>query len=101
MEACLDILREKNLLVQSDGAWVVDLEKYGMPPCLLIKADGATLYATRDLAAAFYRKKTYDFDKCLYVVAYQQNLHFKQFIKTFAKKFFRNLLHLLHVGDSI
>lgn len=78
MDACLDILRQKNLLVESEGAQVVDLEKYGMPPCLLVKADGATLYATRDIAAAYYRKQTYDFDKALYVVAYQQNLHFKQ-----------------------
>lgn len=78
MEACLDILREKNLLVESEGAQVVNLDEYNMPPCLLVKADGATLYATRDIAAAYYRKKTYDFDKCLYVVAYQQNLHFKQ-----------------------
>ena len=78
MEACLDILREKNLLVESDGAQVVNLDEYGMPPCLLVKADGATVYATRDIAAAYYRKKTYDFYKCLYVVAYQQNLHFKQ-----------------------
>ena len=78
MEACLDILRKKNLLVESDGAQVVNLDEYGMPPCLLVKADGATLYATRDIAAAYYRKKTYDFYKCLYVVAYQQNLHFKQ-----------------------
>ncbi len=78
MEACLDILREKNLLVESDGAQVVNLDEYNMPPCLLVKADGATLYATRDIAAAYYRKKTYDFYKCLYVVAYQQNLHFKQ-----------------------
>lgn len=78
MEACLDILREKKLLVESDGAQVVNLDEYGMPPCLLVKADGATLYATRDIAAAYYRKKTYDFYKCLYVVAYQQNLHFKQ-----------------------
>ncbi len=78
MQPCLDILRDKGLLVESDGAWVVDLDKYDMPPCLLLKADGATLYATRDLAAAYYRKQTYDFCKCLYVVAYQQNLHFKQ-----------------------
>ncbi len=78
MEACLDILREKKLLVESDGAQVVNLDEYNMPPCLLVKADGATLYATRDIAAAYYRKKTYDFYKCLYVVAYQQNLHFKQ-----------------------
>jgi arginyl-tRNA synthetase len=52
-----------------------------MPPCLLLKADGATLYATRDIAAAQYRKDTYDFYKCLYVVAYQQNLHFQQVFK--------------------
>ena len=78
MEACLDILRDKKLLVESDGAQVVNLDEYNMPPCLLVKADGATLYATRDIAAAYYRKKTYDFYKCLYVVAYQQNLHFKQ-----------------------
>ena len=81
MDACLDILREKGLLVKSDGAEVVRLDEYDMPPCLLVKADGATLYATRDIAAAYYRKKTYDFDKCLYVVAYQQNLHFKQLFK--------------------
>jgi arginyl-tRNA synthetase len=52
-----------------------------MAPCLILKKDGATLYATRDLAAAFYRKKHYNFDKCLYVVAYQQNLHFNQVFK--------------------
>lgn len=78
MQPCLDILREKKLLVESEGAQVVNLDEYNMPPCLLVKADGATLYATRDMAAAYYRKQTYDFYKCLYVVAYQQNLHFKQ-----------------------
>ncbi len=78
MDACLDILKAKNLLVESEGAQVVKLDDYNMPPCLLVKADGATLYATRDIAAVYYRKQTYDFDKCLYVVAYQQNLHFKQ-----------------------
>lgn len=81
MQPCLDILREKGLLVESDGAQIVNLDEYGMPPCLLVKADGATLYATRDIAAAYYRKATYDFYKCLYVVAYQQNLHFKQLFK--------------------
>ena len=77
MSPVIQELKEKKLLTTSDGAKVVDLEKYDMPPCLLIKGDGATLYATRDIAAAFYRKKTYNFYKCLYVVAYQQNLHFK------------------------
>lgn len=81
MQPVLDELDKKGLVKTSDGAKIVDLEQYGMPPCLLVKADGATLYATRDLAAAFYRKNTYDFYKSLYVVAYQQNLHFKQLFK--------------------
>ena len=81
MQPVVDELEKKGLLKTSEGAKVVDLEAYGMPPCLILKADGATLYATRDLAAAFYRKKTYDFAKCLYVVAYQQNLHFRQVFK--------------------
>ena len=81
MGPVIEELRQKGLLSESDGAQVVDLEAYGMPPCLILKKDGATLYATRDLAAAFYRKKTYDFAKCLYVVAYQQTLHFKQLFK--------------------
>lgn len=81
MQPVIDELKAKNLLTESDGAMVVDLEKYGMPPCLILKSDGATLYATRDLAAAVYRKQHYDFYKNLYVVAYQQNLHFKQVFK--------------------
>lgn len=81
MQSVLDKLTDKRLLEESEGAKVVNLDQFNMPPCLLVKADGATLYATRDLAAAFYRKETYDFYKCLYVVAYQQNLHFKQFFK--------------------
>ena len=76
MQAVIDELDEKGLLVDSQGAKIVELE--GMAPCIIVKSDGATLYATRDLAAAKYRKETYDFAKCLYVVAYQQNLHFKQ-----------------------
>ncbi len=74
-------LKDKKLLKKSEGAEIVDLEEYGMPPCLILKSDGSSLYATRDIAAAIYRKKTYDFYKCLYVVAYQQNLHFRQFFK--------------------
>ncbi len=81
MGRAIDELRDKKLLVESDGAQVVDLEPYGMPPYLIIKKDGATLYATRDLAAALYRKDTYDFSRCLYVVAYQQDLHFRQLFK--------------------
>ena len=81
MQPVIDELRDKNLLKESEGAQVVDLEPYGMPPCLILRSDGASLYATRDLAAATYRKNTYDFYKNLYVVAYQQNLHFKQIFK--------------------
>jgi arginyl-tRNA synthetase len=81
MTPVLDKLEESGLLTTSDGAKVVMLDEFKMPPCLLVKADGATLYATRDMAAAFYRKQTYNFYKCLYVVAYQQNLHFKQWFK--------------------
>jgi arginyl-tRNA synthetase len=80
MQPVIDELREKGLLEFSEGAYVVRLGD-DLPPCIVLKSDGATLYSTRDLAAAFYRKKTYDFHKCLYVVAYQQNLHFKQVFK--------------------
>lgn len=78
MQPIIDELKAKNLLEESDGAQIVRLDDYELPPCLILRSDGATLYATRDLAAAFYRKKTYDFYKNLYVVAYQQNLHFRQ-----------------------
>ena len=77
----LQMLRDKGLITESQGAQVVELGDYGMPPCLLVKSDGSSLYATRDIAAAIWRKQHYNFDKCLYVVAYQQNLHFKQFFK--------------------
>lgn len=78
-------LKEKNLLVESDGAQVVDLEAEGMPPCLITKKDGTTLYATRDIAAALYRKDTFHFYRCLYVVAYQQDLHFRQLFSVVEK----------------
>ncbi|MEX1308646.1 MAG: arginine--tRNA ligase, partial [Eubacteriales bacterium] len=81
MTPIVDELEDKGLLTESQGARVVDLEEYNMPPCIIMKNDGTTLYATRDLAAAFYRKKTFDFYKALYVVAYQQNLHFNQWFK--------------------
>ncbi|MCD8372145.1 MAG: arginine--tRNA ligase, partial [Clostridia bacterium] len=69
LQPVIDELKEKGLLKESEGAQIVDLEPYGMPPCLILRSDGASLYATRDLAAAQYRKDTYNFDKCLYVVA--------------------------------
>lgn len=98
MQPVLDVLQQKNLAHVSEGALVVDLDEYGMPPCLLVKADGATLYATRDLAAALYRKQTYDFDKCLYVVAYQQNLHFRQFFKVLELAGYEWAKDMVHVA---
>ena len=81
MSRVIEELEEKNLLKLDQGAYLVDLADYSMPPCLVLRSDGATLYATRDIAAALYRKDTYDFAKCLYVVAYQQDLHFRQWFK--------------------
>lgn len=81
MPAVLQELKDKNLLVESQGAQIVDLEPYGMAPALITKSDGTSLYVTRDIAAAIYRKEHYDFDKCIYVVASQQNLHFRQWKK--------------------
>ena len=75
----IKILEEKGKLTDSEGAKIVDLTDVGIEtPCIIQKANGSTIYATRDLAAILYRARTYDFDKCLYVVAYEQNLHFKQ-----------------------
>ncbi|MGN0721680.1 MAG: arginine--tRNA ligase [Anaerovoracaceae bacterium] len=74
-------LEEKGLLEESRGAHIVDLEKYGLGVALITKSDGSTLYITRDIAAAVYRKETYDFYKNIYVVASQQNLHFQQWIQ--------------------
>ena len=75
------LLREKNLLKLDNGASIVDLSAYNMPPCLILKSDGSTLYPTRDIAAAVYRKRTYDFDKCIYVTSAGQSLHFAQWFK--------------------
>lgn len=74
----IQILNNTGKLVESEGAKIIDLEEQKMPPCIVCKSNGSTIYATRDLAAILYRARTYDFDKCLYVVAYEQNLHFKQ-----------------------
>ncbi len=81
MPAQIEILREKNLLKIDDGASIVDLSEYNMPPCLILKRDGSTLYPTRDIAAAVYRKQTYNFDKCIYVTSAGQSLHFAQWFK--------------------
>lgn len=82
MDAVVEEIDKCGLLTESNGAKVVMLEEYNMPPCIIKKSDGATIYATRDLAAAVYRKDTYDFDKSIYVVGLEQSLHFKQVFTT-------------------
>ncbi|MDE7159132.1 MAG: arginine--tRNA ligase, partial [Clostridiales bacterium] len=99
MQPVIDELTEKGLLQESQGAKIVDLEEYGMSPCMILKSDGSSLYATRDMAAAIYRKNTYDFEKCLYVVAYQQNLHFKQIFKVLelmGREWSKDLVHVAY-----
>jgi arginyl-tRNA synthetase len=81
MPAVIELLGEKKLLEHSQGAEIVDLEKYDMPPALIRKSDGSTLYITRDITAAIYRKEKYNFYKNIYVVGSQQNLHFQQMFK--------------------
>ena len=81
MPAQVEKLRNSGLLKIDDGASIVDLSDYNMPPCLILKKDGSTLYPTRDIAAAVYRKETYNFDKCIYVTAAGQSLHFAQWFK--------------------
>lgn len=81
MPAVVDELKKKNLLKLDDGASIVDLEAYKMPPCLILKRDGSSLYPTRDIAAALWRKNEYQFDKCVYVTSAGQSLHFAQWFK--------------------
>lgn len=97
MPAVVEELKEKNLLTVDDGASIVDLEAYGMPPCLILKRDGSTLYPTRDIAAAIYRKKTFDFDKCIYVTSAGQCLHFAQWFKVLelmGREWYKDLVHV-------
>ncbi|MGX6446385.1 arginine--tRNA ligase [Neobacillus sp. K501] len=97
MDRVIDLLEEKQLLVESDQAQVVELTEKELPPCLIKKSDGATLYATRDLAAALYRKENYDFDLSLYVVGHEQSLHFKQLIAVLAKMGYAWAEKMVHV----
>ena len=97
MDAVVQELKDKKLLTESNGAQIVDLEDCSMPPCLIIRSDGGTLYATRDITAALYRKKTYDFDKCIYVTAIDQNLHFAQWFKVIEKMGYDWAKDLVHV----
>jgi len=101
MDTVVEEIDSKGLLVESNGAKVVMLDEYNMPPCIIKKADGATIYATRDLAAAIYRKKTYDFYKNIYVVGSPQALHFKQVFTTLKLMGHKWADDCVHVGFGI
>ena len=92
MDRVVKELEEKGLLKDSQGAKIVDLEEYNMPPCIIITSAGTTIYATRDLTAFIDRAETYNFDKMLYVVGAEQKLHFEQFFK---------VLELMGYGDFV
>ena len=97
MPAQVQLLRDKGLLEIDDGASIVNLEKWNMPVCLILKRDGSTLYPTRDIAAAVYRKNTYDFDKAIYVTSAAQSLHFAQWFKVVELMGYEWYNQLVHV----
>lgn len=97
MERVIELLKEKHLLEHSEGADVVPLTEFDLPPCLIRKSDGASLYATRDLAAAIYRHETYHFTKALYVVGHEQSIHFQQVFNVLKKLGFQWAEGMTHV----
>ena len=104
MPAQVELLREKGLLEIDDGASIVNLDKWNMPVCLILKRDGSTLYPTRDIAAAVYRKGEYDFEKAIYVTSAAQSLHFAQWFKVvelMGYDWFDKLVHVPYGTVSI
>ena len=101
MDEVVNILKEKELLVESEGAQVVDLSEENMPPCMILKSNGTTIYATRDIAAALYRHRTYDFYKNIYVVGMPQELHFKQIFSVVEKMCGDWAKSCIHVGFGL
>ena len=97
MDAQIQIMRDKDLLKLDDGASIVDLSEYNMPPCLILKRDGASLYPSRDIAAAVYRKNNFAFDKCIYVTSAGQSLHFSQWFKVMELMGYDWVNELVHV----
>ena len=99
--AVVDLLREKGLLEESEGAQVVKFEEEGMPPCMILKSDGTTIYASRDLAAAIYRHNEYNFYRNIYVVGLPQQLHFRQVFGVLKKAGFDWADNCIHVGFGL
>ncbi|WBW99806.1 arginine--tRNA ligase [Oceanirhabdus sp. W0125-5] len=101
MPAIVEKLEKEGLLVESQGAKVVELDQYDLTSAIIKKSDGTTIYMTRDLAAAKYRKDTYDFYKSIYIVAYQQDLHFKQLFKILELMGYEWAKDCIHVGHGM
>lgn len=101
MQEVVDILDEKGLLVESEGAKVVDLSDMNIPPCIILKSNGATIYATRDIAAALYRRRTYNFYKNIYVVGTPQALHFRQIFSVMQRAGWEWSRDCIHVGFGL
>ncbi len=101
MAEVISILDQKGLLKDSNDAKIIDLQEYNLPACLILKSDGASIYSTRDLAAAIYRKRTYDFAKCIYVVGTPQALHFQQVFKVLQLAGFEWYKDCVHVGFGL
>ena len=99
--AVVDMLKKKDLLVESEGAQVVMLDEYNLPPCIILKSDGTTIYASRDLAAVLYRKETYNFNKNIYVVGTPQALHFRQVFSVLKKAGYDFADDCVHVGFGL
>lgn len=97
MDEVVKLLQEKQLMVKSDGADIVDLSACSLPPLLIRKSDGATLYGTRDLAAALFRKRNFQFDKSFYIVGQEQSLHFKQLFLVLEKLGYEWAKDMIHV----
>ena len=101
MDEVVEMLRAADILTESEGAQVVDLSDMNMPPCIILKSDGATIYATRDIAAALYRHRTYNFDKNIYVVGLPQSLHFRQIFETMKRAGWEWSKDCHHVGFGL
>ncbi|MDR1150726.1 MAG: arginine--tRNA ligase [Clostridiales bacterium] len=101
MDFVIKELNKKKLLIKSNDASIVDLSDYKMSPCLILKSDGGTLYPTRDIAAAIYRMNKFNFYKCIYVTAIDQNLHFAQFFKVLELMGYKWAKNLIHVSYGL
>ena len=99
--AVVEMLENKGLLEESEGAKVVKLEDEGLPPCLVVKSDGTTIYASRDLAAVLYRHEEFNFYKNIYVVGLPQQLHFRQVFAVLKKAGYDFADDCVHVGFGL